>query len=136
MGRAPCYKLKTSTKSWAHLTKTTILATFYFWQLCKKGQLVKCITLSILTLEMFSWTFRKLRMSSKQPFWYHLNWVFHVHVWSFDPKGVFVDFPKWPIMSKFIFFVSAYSELGSWRLIVCNCILFKMRFGWVISDKI
>ena len=29
-----------------------------------------------------------------------------------------------------------YFELGRWRWIVGNCILFKMRFRWVISHKV
>ena len=30
----------------------------------------------------------------------------------------------------------AFLDLGVWRWIVGNCILFKMIFGWVISNKV
>ena len=53
-------------------------------------------------LEVFLDFFRKLEMSYNQPFWSHLILIFHAQVRSFDKKGVFVDFSKWPIMSKFI----------------------------------
>ena len=75
-------------------------------------------------------------MSPKQPFWFHLNWVFHSHVRSFDPKGVFVDFSKGPIMSKFISFLSEYFELVRWIWFIGNCILLKMSFVWKFSDKV
>ena len=48
--------------------------------------------------------FREFSMSYKQPFWFHLNWICHVHVRSFDPKGVFVDFLKGPIMYELVSF--------------------------------
>ena len=32
--------------------------------------------------------------------------------------------------------MSAFLDLGVWRWIIGNCILFKIRFGWVISHKV
>ena len=56
-GSGSCYKLSANIKSWAHLTKIASLGTFDFWQFYKKDQLYQCITSSILTLDMCSWTF-------------------------------------------------------------------------------
>ena len=64
-----------------------------------------------MTLERCFGFFRKLRMSPKQPFKFHLNWIFHVHVRIFDPNGVFVDFWKGPIMSEFISFHEFFLNL-------------------------
>ena len=75
-------------------------------------------------------------MSYNQPFWYHLILIFHAQVISFGKKGVFVDFQKWPIMSKFITSCECIFYLGIWILIVGNLILFKISFGWVISHKV
>ena len=95
--RGQCYQLKTSEKDWAHLAKFEVLWIVDFWQFYKKGQLPQ-----FWLFEGVIGLFRNLEMSSKQKFWSHINLVFHVHVWSFDPKGVFVDFSKWHIVSKFI----------------------------------
>ena len=76
------------------------------------------------SLKVFLDFLESLRCYLSNPFGIILILVFHVHAWSFDKKGVFVDFSKWPIMSKFITFVIVYFELGSWRWIVGHWILF------------
>ena len=53
-------------------------------------------------LEVFLEFLESLTCPLINPFLSHLILIFHAHVRSFDKKGVFVDFSKWPIMSKFI----------------------------------
>ena len=75
-------------------------------------------------------------MSSKQPILSHLNWVFHVHVWSFDPKGVFVDFSKGPIMSKFIYFCECIFNTWDLKMNCRELHLLQNELWMVILDKI
>ena len=79
--------------------KKVILINVDFMHISKNWSTLKIhISLNFNPQEGVLGIFRNLMMSSKQPLWFHLNWIFNVHVRSFDPKGVFVDFSKGPIM--------------------------------------
>ena len=101
--RGLCFQLKTSEKYWARLAKFEVLGIVDFWQFCKKRSTSPMHNfLNFEPLEVFLDFLESLRCPISNPFSIISIWYSMLMYEALKKKVFFVDFSKWPIMSKFI----------------------------------